>query len=117
MHANNPYQAPSAAVADQGAEECAPVKVFGASGRIGRVRYIGYRIGFALLFCVLVIAGVILRPGAGQLVPCAGNQHGSEVTRPCAGVARFGRSGWPRVRVRPSLAYNFWSIPLSQGVA
>ena len=45
----NPYQAPSAAVADAG-DQTQPVKVFSISGRIGRARYIAYGIGFYILF-------------------------------------------------------------------
>jgi uncharacterized membrane protein YhaH (DUF805 family) len=45
----NPYQAPSAAVADAGSE-IQPVKVFSISGRIGRARYIAYGMGFYILF-------------------------------------------------------------------
>lgn len=51
----NPYQAPSAAVADAGSET-QPVRVFSVSGRIGRARYIAYSIGFYILFGV--VAGV-----------------------------------------------------------
>ena len=45
----NPYQAPSAAVADAG-DQTQPVKVFSVSGRMGRARYIAYGIGFYILF-------------------------------------------------------------------
>ncbi len=48
----NPYQAPSAAVADAGGET-QPVKVFSVSGRIGRARYIAYGMGFYILFGAL----------------------------------------------------------------
>lgn len=52
----NPYQAPSAAVADAG-DQTQPVKVFSVSGRIGRARYIAYGIGFYILFGI--IAGLL----------------------------------------------------------
>jgi len=55
MQNANPYQPPAAAVADQ-QEEYGEVKVLSASGRLGRVRYIGYSIGVT----VLVYAGVFL---------------------------------------------------------
>ena len=48
----NPYQAPSAAVADAG-DQTQPVKVFSVSGRIGRARYIAYGIGFYILFGII----------------------------------------------------------------
>lgn len=52
----NPYQAPSAAVADAGGE-AQPVKVLSISGRIGRARYIAYGMGFYILFGL--VAGVL----------------------------------------------------------
>jgi uncharacterized membrane protein YhaH (DUF805 family) len=50
----NPYQAPSAAVADAG-NETQPVRVFSVSGRIGRARYIAYGIGFYVLFAFVAV--------------------------------------------------------------
>lgn len=58
----NPYQAPSAAVADAG-DQTQPVKVFSVSGRIGRARYIAYGIGFYILFGALA-AGLSMALGA-----------------------------------------------------
>ncbi|HEX7219712.1 MAG TPA: DUF805 domain-containing protein [Burkholderiales bacterium] len=58
----NPYQAPSAAVADAGGET-QPVKVFSVSGRIGRARYIAYGMGFYILFGALA-AGLSMALGA-----------------------------------------------------
>ena len=55
----NPYQAPSAAVADAGAET-QPVRVFSISGRIGRARYIAYGIGFYILFALVVVLAAML---------------------------------------------------------
>lgn len=52
----NPYQAPSAAVADAGGET-QPVKVFSVSGRIGRARYLAYGMGFYILFGF--VAGIL----------------------------------------------------------
>lgn len=52
----NPYQAPSAAVADAGGET-QPVKVFSISGRIGRARYLAYGMGFYILFGF--VAGIL----------------------------------------------------------
>jgi len=58
----NPYQAPTAAVADAG-EQLQPVKVFSVSGRIGRARYLAYGIGFYILFGFV---GSILAGALGQ---------------------------------------------------
>jgi len=59
---NNPYAPPRAAVADvfTADGEFQPVKIFSASGRIGRLRYLAYTAGGYLIFIVAVfIAGAI----------------------------------------------------------
>ena len=58
----NPYAKPNAAVAET-AEEYQEVKVFATSGRIGRVRYIAYGMGFYILFAIL---GVLLSLVMGE---------------------------------------------------
>ena len=60
----NPYQAPSAAVADAG-DQTQPVKVFSISGRIGRARYIAYGIGFYILFGIIAAALTAALGGIG----------------------------------------------------
>jgi len=55
MAAFNPYQSPRTAVADAG-EEYQPVKIFSVSGRVGRVRYIGYTTGLSLLIYAVLAA-------------------------------------------------------------
>jgi uncharacterized membrane protein YhaH (DUF805 family) len=68
MAAINPYQRPGAAVADGDEPEVQPVRIFGASGRIGRVRYIAYSAGlpFLIVAAVAVVAGLLERVlGAG----------------------------------------------------
>jgi uncharacterized membrane protein YhaH (DUF805 family) len=68
MAAINPYQRPGAAVADGDEPEIQPVRIFGASGRIGRVRYIAYSAGlpFLIVAAVAVVAGLLERVlGAG----------------------------------------------------
>src|SRR5262245_54939202 len=58
MATANPYRAPAAAVADASSgEEFQDVRLFGVSGRIGRIRYIGYTIGVSILGSAL--AGVL----------------------------------------------------------
>lgn len=123
MQASNPYQAPSAPVADQGVEEYAPVKVFGASGRIGRVRYIGYSVAFALLFCVLVIAGIILGPVLGaDIVTFAVAVLaivGLTLTQLLLTIQRchdFNGSGWLSfLTLVPLVALIFWIVPGTRG--
>ena len=50
MNENNPYDAPQSDVADAVADEYGDIKIFSFSGRIGRLRYLGYGLGFAILF-------------------------------------------------------------------
>ena len=52
----NPYQPPTAAVADAG-DPTQPVRLFAVSGRIGRARYIAY--GFGLYALVMFVAGIV----------------------------------------------------------
>jgi uncharacterized membrane protein YhaH (DUF805 family) len=66
----NPYQAPSAAVADAG-DQTQPVKVFSISGRIGRARYIGYGVGFYILFGALAGGLAAIGPVGGALMVVA----------------------------------------------
>jgi len=51
----NPYQTPAAPVADAG-DATQPVRLFSASGRIGRARYIAYGFG---LYLLSMLAGVV----------------------------------------------------------
>jgi uncharacterized membrane protein YhaH (DUF805 family) len=66
----NPYQAPSAAVADAG-NETQPVKVFSVSGRIGRARYIAYGIGFYVLFAFVAVGLGAALGGFGAVLAMA----------------------------------------------
>ena len=54
----NPDRAPAAALADA-ADASEPVRIFGVSGRIGRVRYFAY--GVALYFLAGVAAAVLMQ--------------------------------------------------------
>jgi uncharacterized membrane protein YhaH (DUF805 family) len=72
MAVANPYQRPQASVADSDEPEYQCVRVFGAAGRIGRVRYIGYTVGLPLLIVGLAaLVGAVLDRalGAGVTVP------------------------------------------------
>lgn len=57
----NPYQAPSASVADA-REQTQPVKLLSVSGRIGRARYIAYSVALYLVFGVLVTLLALVEP-------------------------------------------------------
>ena len=71
MATANPYLAPRAAVGDVGNQEYQPVRTFSASGRIGRVRYIGYSIGWAVVIGML--AGALMAFTSGtRMAPVVG---------------------------------------------
>src|SRR5688572_28761825 len=64
---NNPYAAPTADVRDiAGAQEYQEIRLWSASGRIGRLRYLAYSFGPA--FLVGLIAG-LLTPAAPIIMP------------------------------------------------
>jgi len=67
MTATNPYASPQSTVADTADDEVGPVRILSASGRIGRVRYLGYAMGLYLLSAVLigVVGGLSAALGAG----------------------------------------------------
>jgi|SRR5262252_1628341 uncharacterized membrane protein YhaH (DUF805 family) len=66
MATANPYQAPRATVADT-SEQYQPVKLFSASGRIGRARYIAYTVGlwFVVQFAIGIAAAAFAVKGIG----------------------------------------------------
>jgi uncharacterized membrane protein YhaH (DUF805 family)/Tfp pilus assembly protein PilE len=66
MQNRNPYAAPQTNVTggDSDAEEYGDIKTLSASGRLGRVRYIGYSAGMSVL--IMLVAGILA--GVGALV-------------------------------------------------
>ena len=63
--AGNPYQAPRAHVSDVESEEYGEVRMWSASGRLGRLRYLAYLTG-AWLVCGFIVG--FLRGLAGPVV-------------------------------------------------
>jgi hypothetical protein len=58
MATQNPYATPRTNVARDDDAQYGEVRMFSSSGRIGRVRYIAYTIGFSLLGALLIgVAG------------------------------------------------------------
>jgi uncharacterized membrane protein YhaH (DUF805 family) len=60
----NPYTPPRSQVADVDTEGFQEVRIFSISGRIGRLRYLGYSIGgaYAVMFVVGIAAGILGPP-------------------------------------------------------
>ena len=110
----NPYGAPRAAL-DAGGEEIQPVRLFGVSGRIGRLRYIAYGVGLYVL--MLVVAGVfaaLLGPVAAGAVWLAFLVLGFMLT-----IQRchdFDSPGWLSILMLvPLVNFMFWFIPGTDG--
>ena len=77
MQNRNPYAAPQTNVTrGDGPEEYGEVRIFSVSGRLGRVRYIGYSVGLSLLILLLLalVVGIASAadPNAGAFVGIAG---------------------------------------------
>ncbi|MBT9569479.1 MAG: DUF805 domain-containing protein [Thiobacillus sp.] len=58
MNTANPYQVPRSNVDYQGQIEYSEVKALSVSGRLGRIRYLTYSMGYSLLF--YLVAGAVL---------------------------------------------------------
>ncbi len=66
---SNPYAAPRAAVSDvETVQEFQEVRLWSASGRIGRLRYIAYAVGGTLLGAALAGALVAFMGGIGAIL-------------------------------------------------
>jgi len=58
VNSANPYQVPRSNVDHQGQIEYSEVKALSVSGRLGRIRYLTYSMGYTLLF--YLVAGAVL---------------------------------------------------------
>jgi uncharacterized membrane protein YhaH (DUF805 family) len=119
---SNPYQTPAAKVADQ-AEQYGEVKIWSASGRMGRVRYIGYGVGMTLLMYLVIglFAGLA---GATDMqfllmVGMVVGGLGMLVVMILLTIQRchdFNMSGWMSLLlIVPLVPLLFWIIPGTQG--
>jgi len=73
MQNRNPYAAPRTNVSRaESAEEYGEIKLFSASGRLGRVRYIGYTFGLSMLIGLIAALAIgmlsLVDPTIGLLV-------------------------------------------------
>jgi uncharacterized membrane protein YhaH (DUF805 family) len=68
MSSTNPYQTPLSNVDHQEEDGYSEVKLLSTSGRIGRLRYLGYMMGYSMLiyFAFAAVGGVMLAIGAPQ---------------------------------------------------
>jgi len=125
MSQYNQYQTPQSRVDQGSAQQYGEVKIFGVSGRIGRVRYLAYSIGVSMV--VMLIAGVF--SGLSALLGDTGALIGGLVL----GIAYifmivyafmiaiqrshdFNSSGWMSLLVLiPLVSLIFLFIPGTQG--
>jgi uncharacterized membrane protein YhaH (DUF805 family) len=116
----NPYGAPKSAVHDPASDEYQAVKAFSVSGRIGRVRYIGYTIGFAMLVgAILGIIGAGLGGGTLATIFMVGGYaalFGLQIMLTIQRCHDFNASGWLSVlAIVPLVGLIFWFIPGTDG--
>ena len=125
MSVENQYQAPSSNVDQAVANEYGDVKIFSVSGRIGRIRYITYSIGFSIL--LLFVVGIL----SAIIIPIFGNDPGASVAAIALmyiplyamlimfGIQRshdFNTSGWlSLITFIPLAPLLFWFIPGTHG--
>lgn len=67
MSSVNPYQAPSANLEVALQEDYSEVKFFSTKGRLGRVRYLTYSMGYMLLFYLFIAALFGILAAAGMM--------------------------------------------------
>ena len=119
MEARSPYIAPRANVARADTEEYGEIKIFSASGRIGRIRYIGYSIGLMLLFgAALAVVAAIAGPIAAGVITVIGYVV-MMIVMFLTTIQRahdFNTTGWISILVLvPLVNFIFWFIPGTDG--
>ncbi len=122
MEARNPYTTPKAKVTDPD-EEYGEIKVFSASGRLGRVRYIGYSVGLTMLISILfafLAAAVGASAGKGVaasiMIVCYGAIVVLSALLTIQRAHDFNSSGWLALLVLiPLVNLIFWFIPGTDG--
>jgi len=122
VESRNPYATPTANVTDP-AEEYGEIKVFSASGRLGRVRYIGYSVGLTIL--ISIIAGFLtaaLGAFAGKgvaasiMIACYVAIFAISIMLTIQRAHDFNGSGWFALLVLiPLVNLIFWFIPGTDG--
>jgi uncharacterized membrane protein YhaH (DUF805 family) len=120
---SNPYQSPTAPVADQGPEQFSEVRLLSPAGRLGRVRYIGYSVGLTLVFYLVVALGMGISAAMGAdllggVITIAAI-IGMLVVMVILTIQRshdFNMSGWLTLLVLvPLVNFLFWIVPGTKG--
>ena len=111
---NNPYASPST-LNVTGADEYDEVKIFSVSGRIGRVRYIGYSVGLSIL--IMLVGGMLgaVSFGIGLVVAYIAVLVIS-IMLTIQRCHDFNTSGWLSILFFiPLVNFIFWFIPGTDG--
>lgn len=110
------YSAPAARVADPASAGYSRINIWSPKGRLGRVRYIVYSIGFGMLFNIA--AGVLSRVGGQSLIPVfigVGLFLAGVFMLMLLSIQRahdFDTSGWLAILAFiPPLNFMFWFVP------
>jgi type IV pilus assembly protein PilA len=123
MQNRNPYAAPQTNVTrGDGPEEYGEVKVFSVSGRLGRVRYIGYSVGLSLLIVMLLGAVVGITGAADPNVALLVGMAGYAVVIVLLFMLTiqrahdFNTTGWlSLILFIPLAPFVFWFVPGTRG--
>lgn len=124
MNSANPYQVPQSNVDYQGQDDYSEVKVLSISGRIGRLRYLGYTMGYGMLIYIAfaAIGGVMIAMGSprGIFMGMVGIGYVlAMVLSIMLTIQRahdFDKTGWLALLVFiPLLNLIFWFVPGTEG--
>ncbi|MCW9012912.1 MAG: DUF805 domain-containing protein [Gammaproteobacteria bacterium] len=123
MNDINPYQTPERNVDTVEADEYSEIKLFSAKGRLGRLRFIAYSIGFGFLLNILVaMLGGFAAAGAGNMLISAGmvvvylGFIAVIIMLTIQRVHDFNYSGWlALIMIIPLISLILWFVPGSQG--
>ena len=112
------YSAPAARVADPDSGGYSRINIWSIKGRLGRVRYIAYSVGFGMLFNVA--GGVLAALGGESLAPIffGGGVVAGVGIHVLLSVQRahdFNTTGWLAILAFiPLLNFIFWFVPGTQ---
>lgn len=126
MSSVNPYQAPGARLDVAGQEEYSEVKFFSTKGRLGRVRYITYSIGYVLIMylAIAVVFGFLAATGQMRNNAMVGLTtvltYALFIAATLVLTRRrahdFDKSGWwGLLALVPLVGLMFWFIPGTDG--
>ncbi|WP_413438733.1 DUF805 domain-containing protein [Sulfuriferula sp. GW1] len=124
MNSANPYQVPQSNVDHQGQDDYSEVKVLSISGRIGRLRYLGYTMGYGMLIYIAfaAIGGVMIAMGLprgifmGMVVIGYVLAMVLSIMLTIQRAHDFDKTGWlALLAFIPLLNLIFWFVPGTEG--